>query len=141
MINSHIVCPTPTHRPQSLMDNSYSALKKRIRGTLQAGWASLFLTPGYYLHPPTLSQRPFIGLGKFVAGRIQQMRAGSSYLAAHPTWRSPNADTPAPVAPCKDKPSSMLSYRARGDRTAGRASSTALLTSVPKPHSRHPSLC
>jgi len=96
MINSHLVCPTPTLPPQSLMDNTYSALKKRIRETLLAEWASLFPTPGYYQHPPTISPRPFMGLGKFVAGRIHQMRPGKSYLAAHPTWRSPNADTSSP---------------------------------------------
>jgi len=37
-----------------------------------------------------------MGLGKFIAGRIHQMRAGKSYLAAHPTWRSPDADTSCP---------------------------------------------
>jgi len=96
MINSHLVCPSPTLPPQSLMDNTYSALKKRARETLLAEWASLFPTPGYYLHPPALSPRPFMGLGKFVAGRIHQMRAGKSYLAAHPTWRSPDTDTSCP---------------------------------------------
>ena len=34
--------------------------------------------------------------GKFLAGRIHQIRAGKSYLAAHPTWRSPDADTSCP---------------------------------------------
>ena len=96
MINSHLVCLTRTLLPQSLMDNTYSALKKRARETHLAEWASLFPTTGYYLHPPALSARPFMGLGKFVAGRIQQIRAGKSYLAAHPTWRSPDADTSCP---------------------------------------------
>jgi len=96
MINSHLVCPTPTLPPQSLMDNTYSALKKRVRETLLTEWASLFPTPGYYLHPPALSPRPFIGLGKFVARRIHQMRARKSYLATHPTLRSPDADTSCP---------------------------------------------
>jgi len=96
MINSHLVCPTPTLPPQSLMDNTYSPLKRRVRETLLAEWASLFPTPGYYLHPPALSPGPFMGLGKFVAGRIHQIRAGKSYLAAHPTWRSPDADTSCP---------------------------------------------
>jgi len=89
MINSHLVGQTPALPPQSLIDNTYSALKKRVREPLLVDWASLFPTPGYYLHPPALSPRPFMGLGKFVAGRIHQMRAGNSYLAAHPTWRSP----------------------------------------------------
>jgi len=93
MINCHLVCPTPTLPPQSLMDNTYSALKGRVREKLLAEWASLFPTPGYYLHPPALSPRPFMGLGKFVARRIHEMTAGKSYLAAHATWRSPDADT------------------------------------------------
>jgi len=96
MINSHVVCQTPTLPAQSLMDNTYSALKKRIRETLLGEWASLFPTPGYYLHSPTLFSRPFMGLGKFVARRIHQMRAGKGYLAAHPTWRASDADTSCP---------------------------------------------
>ena len=37
-----------------------------------------------------------MGLDKFVAGRIHQMRAGKSYLAAHPSWWSqlPNDTCP-----------------------------------------------
>jgi len=96
MINSQLVCPTPTLPPQSLMDNTYSALKKRVREALLVEWASLFPTAGYYRHPPALQPRPFMGLSKFVVGRIHQMRAGKSYLAAHPTWRSPDADTSCP---------------------------------------------
>jgi len=96
MINSHLVCPAPVLPPQSLMDSTYSALKKRVRETLLAEWTSLFPTPGYDLHPPALNPGPFMGLGKFVAGRIKQMRAGKSYLASHPTWRSSDADTSCP---------------------------------------------
>jgi len=96
MINSHLVSPALTLPPQSLMDNTYSALNKRIRDALLREWATLFPTPGYYRHPPALPPRPFMGLGKFVAGRIHQMRAGKCYLAAHPTWRSPNADSSCP---------------------------------------------
>jgi len=96
MINTHLVCPTPAFPPQSLMDSTYSALKKRVREALLVEWGSLFPTPGYYLHPPVLHPRPFMGLNKFVAGRIHQMRAGKSCLAAHPTWRSPDAATSCP---------------------------------------------
>jgi len=96
MINSHVGCAATSLPLQSLMDNTYCALKKRIREAVLAEWASLFPTPGYYLHPPALSPRPFMGLGKLVAGRIHQRRAGKSYLAAHPTWRSPYADTSCP---------------------------------------------
>ena len=96
MMNSHLGGPTPILPPQSLMDNTYSALKKRVREKLLEEWSSLFPTPGYILHRPALLPRPFMGLGKFVAGRIHQMRAGKSYLAAHPTWRSPDPDTSCP---------------------------------------------
>jgi len=85
MINSQLVCSTPILPPQSLMESTYSALKKRTREALLGEWASLFPMPGYYLHPPVLYPRPFMCLSKFVAGRIHQMRAGKSYLAAHPT--------------------------------------------------------
>jgi len=92
MLNSHLVWPTTILLPQSFMDSADSALKKSVRETLLVEWASLFPTPGYYIHPPALRPRPFIGLAKFVAGRPHPMRAEKSYLAAHPTWRSPDAD-------------------------------------------------
>jgi len=91
-------------------------------------WAALFPTPGYYQHPPSLSPLPFMGLGKFIARRIHHMRAGKSYLAAHPTWSSCDADTSCPRCGLDQKPSSMPSYPAPRDSTAGRATSTALLT-------------
>ena len=37
-----------------------------------------------------------MGLDKFMTGRVHQMRAGKSYLAAHPTWSTPDADTSCP---------------------------------------------
>jgi len=46
MINSQLVCPTPILLPQSLMDSTYSALKRRVSEALIVEWASLFLTPG-----------------------------------------------------------------------------------------------
>ena len=36
-----------------------------------------------------------MGLDRFSAGRIHQMRAGKSYLAAHPSW----SDDMAPLCP------------------------------------------
>ena len=52
IINFHLVSRTPTLPHQSLMNNTYSTLKKRVREALLDQWASLFLTPGYYNHPP-----------------------------------------------------------------------------------------
>jgi len=55
------------------MNNTYSGLKQRVREAILEEWASLFLALGYYHHPPTLTLRPFMGLGKLIAGRIYQM--------------------------------------------------------------------
>jgi len=87
-----------------LLGNTYSALKKRVREAFLAEWPGLFPTPGYYHHLPALNPRPFMGLDKFIAGRIHQMRAGKSYLATHPTWRSPNADTSCPRCGLQPEP-------------------------------------
>jgi len=46
MSNCHLVYPTPILPSQSLMDSTYSALKKRVREKLLAEWSSLFPTPG-----------------------------------------------------------------------------------------------
>jgi len=92
MINSHLFAPALALATPSLMDNAYSTLKKRVREALLNEWASLFPTPGYYLHPSALNPQPFMGLSKFMAGRIHQRRAGKSYLAAHPTGRLLDAD-------------------------------------------------
>jgi len=42
--------------------------------------------PPYYTFPLSLTPHPFMGLGKFMAGHIHQMRAQKRYLAAHPSW-------------------------------------------------------
>ena len=54
--------------------------------TLREEWESTSILP-YYLFTPSLVPHPLMGLPKFIAGRIHQMRAGKSYLAAHrPDW-------------------------------------------------------
>jgi len=60
MINSHVVSPALAVPPQSLMDNTYSTLKKRVREALLHEWARIFPTAGYCHHPPALNSRPFI---------------------------------------------------------------------------------
>ena len=97
MINAHLVPGIlPNLLPQSLMESTYSALKKRVREALIEDLSRLFPPPAYYHHPPALHPRPFMGLGKFIAGRIYQMRAGKSNLAAHSSWTAPEADTSCP---------------------------------------------
>ena len=82
--------------PPQLMIRTYLALKKRARDTLLDDWRTLHPAPNYYPYSPRLVPYPFMGLDKFVAGRIHQMRSGKSYLAAHPSWWSklPNDTCP-----------------------------------------------
>lgn len=42
--------------------------------------------PEYYPFPLRLSPHTFMGLGKFIAGRLYQMRSQKRYLAAHSSW-------------------------------------------------------
>ena len=78
------------------MPKTYRALKKRARDAHLDDWKTLHPTPGYYPYSPRLSPHPFMGLDKFVAGRIHQMRANKSYLTALPSWWSelPNVTSP-----------------------------------------------
>jgi len=75
---------------------SYVRLKLRAKQLLLSDWSST-PAPPYYPYPPSTRPHLFMGLGKFVAGRIHQMRSGKSYLAAHPLWENPDADTPCPL--------------------------------------------
>ena len=58
MINSHLVSLALAVPPQPLMDNTYSALKKRVREPLLEEWSVLFPTPRFYLHRPALTRAP-----------------------------------------------------------------------------------
>ena len=52
-----------------MMVNAYQALGRKARSLMMDHWRSLPL-PDYYSFPLRLAPHPFIGLGKFVAGRI-----------------------------------------------------------------------
>ena len=52
--------------------------------------------PDYYTYPSRLDPHPFMGLDKFIAGRLHQMRTHKSYLAAHPSWWSDDPETACP---------------------------------------------
>jgi len=83
--------PVPGHVP------SYTRLKLRAKLLLLSDWSAT-PAPQYYPYPPSTRPHPFMGLGKFVAGRIHQMRSGKGYLAAHPSWEDPDADTSCPLS-------------------------------------------
>jgi len=75
---------------------SYISLKLRAKQHLLSDWSST-PAPPCYPYPPSTRPHPFMGLGKFVAGRIHQMRSGKSYLSAHPSWGNPDAETSCPL--------------------------------------------
>jgi len=57
-IKSHLVSPTPVLPPQSLMYNTFSALKKRMREALLKEWATFFQHRGTtYTLPRCLQDR------------------------------------------------------------------------------------
>jgi len=77
-------------------------MRTRARNMLLQDWVADAPTPPYYDFPASLSPHPFMGLGKFLARRIHQMRAGKSYLAAHTSWFDEN---PEPTCPrCGTEP-------------------------------------
>jgi len=82
--------PTPGVVP------SYTRLKLRAKQLSLSDWSAT-PAPTYYPYPPSTRPHPFMGLGKFVAGRRHQMRSGKSYLAAHRSWDNADADTSCPL--------------------------------------------
>jgi len=89
--------PIPLHLTEYLplvpgVVPSYARLKLRAEQLLLSDWSAT-PAPSYYPYPPSMRPDPFMGLDKFVAGRIPQMPSGKSYLAAHPSWEDPGADT------------------------------------------------
>ena len=82
--------------PAALMARTYTARRQRARLKLLDRWTKDFPAPSYYPYPPRLTPHPFMGLDKFIAGRIHQMRSRKSYLAAHPSWFNENPDTTCP---------------------------------------------
>jgi len=84
------------------MKRTYQVLRTHAREILLQDWGTDAPTPPYYDFPPSRSPHPFMGLGKFVAGRIHHTRAGKSYLAAQTAWFDEN---PNPTCPqCETGP-------------------------------------
>ena len=95
LINSTLLTELPSLPSDEIMTNAYRALKRRAQTLMMDHWRSLPLSD-YYPCPLRLSPHPFMGLGKFMAGRTHQMHTQKSYLAAHPSWF--NADD-SPLCP------------------------------------------
>ena len=64
---------------------------------LLADWRESRPTPDYYTYQLSLLPHNFMGLPKFLAGRLHQMRSSKSYLAAHrPAWQDEHVEPTCP---------------------------------------------
>ena len=98
-------------------------------------WARLFPPPSSYHHPPALHLPPFMGLGKFTAGRIHKMRAGKSDQAKDPFWRGPETDTLCRRCSLEPETFAQVSSPAPHDKAPAHVSSMASSVSVRRPPS------
>jgi len=74
--------------PEPPPGRSYPQLKLKCKNLLIEEWDKAAPDPASYPFRPSLKPHPFMGLDKFTAGRLHQMRSGKSYLRAHPSWDS-----------------------------------------------------
>jgi hypothetical protein len=65
---------------------TYRALRRRAHISFIEDWKALAPAPPEYGYPRSLSPYPFMGLGKFMAGRLHQMPSMNSYLSAQRSW-------------------------------------------------------
>ena len=97
LINFSLLADLPPLPPDSVMQPAYSSLNAKARLLMLDNWHLSDPPPPYYSFHLSLSPHRFMGLGKFMAGHIHQMRAQKSYLAAHPSWSSPDASHLCPL--------------------------------------------
>jgi len=72
--------------PSPPTGRTYPELKLQCRNLLMKEWEEATPDPARYEYRPSLKPHPFMGLSKFDAGRLHQMRSGKSYIRAHPSW-------------------------------------------------------
>ena len=101
LLDPHLV-PTLVLPEPDVPANSFITLKKESRAILLRQWSSLAPLPPGYSFRTSLTPHAFMGLSKFLAGRLHQMRAGKSSLAAHPSWF--NKDLPSLCPSCRSAP-------------------------------------
>src|SRR5437588_3155754 len=114
MVNLHLLPDLPPTIAPGM--KSYSSLKRESKAMLIDHWILQAPPPPYYLYKPTTAPHAFMGLDRFSAGRIHQMRAGKSYLAAHPSW-SDDRDPLCPSCEVEDETfhHAILSCRSKSE--------------------------
>jgi len=73
------------HYPEPPPGRSYPQLKLKCKNLLMKEWEEAAPDPARYPYRPSIKPHPFMGLDKFSADRLHQMRSGKSYLRAHPS--------------------------------------------------------
>ena len=96
--SQHLLCEA---YPKTIPDRSYPQLKLKCRNLLMQEWDEGAPDPARYPYRPSIKPHPFMGLDKFSAGHLHQMRSGKSYLRAHPSW---DCDLPTTCPSCRDAP-------------------------------------
>ena len=92
LLVEHYPAPSPPGR-------TYPQLKLLCRNLLMKESEDAVPDPARYQYRPSLKPHPFMGLSKFEAGCLHQMRSGKSYLRAHPSW---DDTAPTTCPSCKE---------------------------------------
>jgi len=89
------------HYPEPAPGRSYPQRKLQCKKLLMEEGDKAAPDPTRYPYEPSLQPHPLMGLDKFSAGRIYQIRFGKSYHRADPSWDS---DAPTSCPSCQSAP-------------------------------------
>jgi hypothetical protein len=81
----------------------YHALKAKVKASASVDLTRSCRASDTKSYPFSHSPHPFMALPRFIAGRIHQMRSGSSYLAAHTSWHDQGVSTLCPSCEEEDE--------------------------------------
>ena len=98
----HLLCETC---PAPAPGHSYPQLKRHSCDLLIKEWQAMSLDSTTYPYRPSLEPHPFMGLNKFDAETLHQMRSGKGYLRAHSPW---NDDHPKTCPRCNKAPKTLV---------------------------------